>query len=700
MVEKVGKITLDYSHYPGEDFYCDGEIEQELLKITQNYSPDQFSGIIEEKKSWPVLYHLSDLRENIVEWLPMDKSMKVLEVGSGCGAITGCLSRKAGEVTSIDLSKQRSLINAYRHAECDNVTIHVGNFQDIEPHLPCDYDYVCLIGVFEYGQSYIGGEQPFHDFFKIIKKHVKKGGKLVIAIENKFGLKYWAGCTEDHLGTYFSGIEGYPDGGYVRTFSKQGLERIFEECGEKNYHFYYPYPDYKFMTTVYSDKRLPMVGELSNNNRNFDRERMHLFDEKNVFDGLIQDGMFPFYSNSFMVVIGDDIEMAYTKYSNDRNEDKAIKTEMVIENGVKKIRKHAVSKESAEHVRGIYTSYEKLSSRYQGSKLEINKCKLVDGELPFVELEYVEGITLAEIMDSYLQKKDMDGFKELFKEYVNRISYGEEKNVADYDMIFANIIVKDDKWTVIDYEWTFYEKVETKEIAFRSLYCYLLENAKRNVCDKEWAVQYLGILPAEILEYQKKEEVFQENVMGKRMSMAQLIQYIGGKVYNVDHWRNVLAKKMVNKIVQIYEDTGAGYQQETSYCVENAYVSEKEIRFEIDVKSDVQHLRVDPASESCICKVNDLAFNGEKIDVTDGRLVTINGQMAGESMVFATLDPNINVHLLELERREKNTLYVSMEVNTLSMEICEGIEQKLEQKVKMETKTGLKEVLKRKLHLC
>lgn len=700
MVEKVGKITLDYSHYPGEDFYCDGEIEQDLLQIVQNHSPAEFSKIIEEKKSWPILYHLSDLRENIVEWLPMDKSMKVLEVGSGCGAITGCLSRKAGEVTSIDLSKQRSLINAYRHTECDNVTIHVGNFQDIEPHLPCDYDYVCLIGVFEYGQSYIGGEQPFHDFFKIIKKHVKKGGKLVIAIENKFGMKYWAGCTEDHLGTYFSGIEGYPDGGYVRTFSKQGLERIFEECGEKNYHFYYPYPDYKFMTTVYSDKRLPMVGELANNNRNYDRERMHLFDEKNVFDGLIQDGMFPFYSNSFMVIIGDDIEMAYAKYSNDRSVEKAIKTELVLENGKKVIRKYAVSKESAEHVRGIYTSYEKLSSRYRGSKLEINKCKLVDGELPFVELEYVEGITLAEIMDSCLQKKDMDSFKELFKEYVSRISYGEEKEVADYDMIFANIIVNGDKWTVIDYEWTFYKTVETKEIAYRSLYCYLLENAKRNVCDKEWMMQYLGILPEDILKYQKKEVKFQESVMGNRMSMAQLIQFIGGKVYNVDYWRNELAKKKANKMVQIYEDTGEGYHQETSYCVENAYVGEKEIKFKINIKSNVQHLRVDPASEACICKVNQLSFNEEDIDVTDSKLITINGQMAGEAMVFANLDPNINIHLVELDRREQNTLFVSMEINTMSLEICEGLEKKLEIKSEAETKQGLKEKIKRKLRLC
>ena len=157
-----------------------------------------------------MLYHLSDLRENIVEWLPMDKSMKVLEVGSGCGAITGSLSRKAGSVTCVDLSRKRSLINAYRHKDCGNVTIHVGNFTDIEPDLPKDYDYVCLIGVFEYGQSYIGGDTPFTDFYKILKKHVKPGGRIVIAIENKLGLKYWAGCREDHVGAFFAGLEDYP----------------------------------------------------------------------------------------------------------------------------------------------------------------------------------------------------------------------------------------------------------------------------------------------------------------------------------------------------------------------------------------------------------------------------------------------------------------------------------------------------------
>ena len=132
---------------------------------------------------------LSPLRENIVDWIPMDKDAKVLEIGSGCGAITGKLAMKAGSVTCIDLSKKRSLINAYRHQDCDNVTIHVGNFQDIEPELPDDYDYICFIGVFEYGQSYIGTGNPYVDWLRMMHGHLKEGGRIVIAIENKLGLK-------------------------------------------------------------------------------------------------------------------------------------------------------------------------------------------------------------------------------------------------------------------------------------------------------------------------------------------------------------------------------------------------------------------------------------------------------------------------------------------------------------------------------
>ena len=85
MQEKIGNITLDYEFYSGEDLYSDGEVEDEILEIVKKYGREEFPRIIEEKGSWPILYHLSPLRENIVDWLPINKEMKVLEVRCNYG---------------------------------------------------------------------------------------------------------------------------------------------------------------------------------------------------------------------------------------------------------------------------------------------------------------------------------------------------------------------------------------------------------------------------------------------------------------------------------------------------------------------------------------------------------------------------------------------------------------------------------------
>ena len=676
MTEQIGKVTLDYSHYPGEDFYCDGEIEQEILGIVKTYSAMEFPRIIEERKDWPVLYHLSHLRENIVDWLPMDKKMKVLEVGSGCGAITGKLSEKAGQVTCIDLSKQRSLINAYRHTDCDNVTIHVGNFQDIEPDLPCDYDYICLIGVFEYGQR-----TPFHDFFKILKRHMKPEGRMVIAIENKFGMKYWAGCREDHLGTFFSSLEDYPEGGGVRTFSRKGLEEIFTSCGVTEYSFYYPYPDYKFMTTLFSDRRLPQVGELTDNLRNFDRDRMLLFDEKNAFDAILKEDMFPFYSNSYMAVIGKEPQLEYCRYSNDRSVEKAVKTSIVSEKGERKVYKAALDEYGADHIRKIQDSYEKLSRRYAGGKLMINRCQLLEGRLPAVCLEYVEGITLSELLDECLKAEDEEGFFTLFQEYVDRISYGEDFPIANYDMIFSNILVKGDEWTLIDYEWTLERQVETKEIVFRSLYCYLLENEKRNRLDMGRALEYIGIPSQDMEEYQKKEVAFQKQVMGKRLSMSQMRNLLGGQIFLPEKWLGTISREEVRGRIQIYEDRGEGYREEESYFVKEPYASEGEAGFTLDLDGNVRHLRIDPYFGSCICKIRKLVFNGEALNLMNRKLITVNGVRAENTFVFSTEDPNINLHLEQLKRRGENRLEVELEISPIGRGPGEDLEKMLRKKI-------------------
>lgn len=302
MEEKIGNVTLDFEYYPGKDLYSDGPIEEELLEVAKTYREEELNRVIAEKNDWSILYHFSHIRQNILEWLPITGKDKVLEIGSGCGAITGALARKAGSVTCIELSKMRSTINAYRNRDYENIKIMVGNFQDIEKNLEEKFDYITLIGVFEYADGYIGTKEPYVEMLCRISRHLAPGGKLVIAIENRLGLKYWAGCTEDHVGKYFEGLEGYPQTSGVKTFSKKELTDIIDQAGEFDTTFYYPYPDYKFPLTIYSDKHLPKKGELSDNFCNFDRVRMQLFDEPKVYDTLVDSGLFPEFSNSFLVL--------------------------------------------------------------------------------------------------------------------------------------------------------------------------------------------------------------------------------------------------------------------------------------------------------------------------------------------------------------------------------------------------------------
>ena len=303
MNENIGNVNMNYSYYPGKDIYSDGVIEDEMLEFVKNRSISDYQSFVNEKRSWAGLYHFSPIRQNIVSSIQIDKKDSVLEIGAGCGAITGRLCELAGKVTCIELSKKRSMINAYRNKDFDNLSIIVGNFQDIVKDLKPEYDVVTLIGVFEYAASYISDSDPYHNFLNIIKSITKPGGRIIIAIENRLGMKYFAGCKEEHVGMYFEGIEGYNNTTNVRTFSKPELETLFSECGLKDYLFYYPYPDYKFPISIYSDEYLPKRGELNMNVLNLDQSRQLLFDESKAYDSIAETDLYPIFSNSFLVEI-------------------------------------------------------------------------------------------------------------------------------------------------------------------------------------------------------------------------------------------------------------------------------------------------------------------------------------------------------------------------------------------------------------
>lgn len=536
MIKKVGKVSLDYSFYQGTDLYTDGKIEDLLLEACEN---DEVETLLYSSSQWPVLYHFSDIRENLLEWYPFTKEDDILEIGAGCGAITGLLSKKAKKVTCIELSQKRSLINAYRHKECDNIQIMVGNFQDIEPHVE-KYDYITLIGVWEYSGLYIEGENPYLQMLDIVKKHLKPNGKIIIAIENKMGLKYWNGAAEDHTGKMYSGLNDYIDdkNRNVRTFSKIEIEDMLNRSGINTYVFYYPMPDYKLPSVIYSDQVLPNPGNERNFGKDYSAMRIYNFNDAVVSDQITNDGMFSYFANSFLIVLGEnETKIDYAKYNRNRFEKYKTKTEIYEENGKRFIRKTPLGDLADKHVLDMKKNQEKWKECLP--KLNYVKGWIENGEYI---MPYINGVDLD--VKFYEWRHDTKKFVEKFIYYVNEYltpsdeimipfqltdnfisvfgaecpQNGKSLKYTNIDLILSNFkCTEDNQLHCFDYEWAFDFPIPYEYVIWRSAYLLYRKYSaylKRELTEKQF-LEEVGINKENLNTYEKMEKNFLDGIYGK-----------------------------------------------------------------------------------------------------------------------------------------------------------------------------------------
>ena len=301
MSESIGKVQLESLYRSGEDRRIDrDEAEDRILELVSCYQEREYPRILTENPSWPILLHLSPLRESLMNWIPFRVGQRILEIGSGCGAVTGAFLHKGLEVTCVEPSLQKSRINATRHEDCGELRILVGEAWEILPRLEERFDHVTLIGWPEQATAGCGAEEALRTALRSILPVLKDDGVLWTATGNRLGMKYFAGCKEDYTGEYFEGICGYPHGGEAQTWSRKELIRLAGKGGYRC-NFYYPYPDWQFPVKIFSDEYLPRRGELNRNWQTFSADRLKLFDESRAYDSVIEAGMFPEMSNAFLI---------------------------------------------------------------------------------------------------------------------------------------------------------------------------------------------------------------------------------------------------------------------------------------------------------------------------------------------------------------------------------------------------------------
>ncbi len=529
--DKTTRLNLKY--YKGSDSYSDGDVENDILSITQEN--DDFSDILKNDNRWAVLYHLTPLRRNLLEWYDFNKNANLLEIGAGCGALTGLFCEKVNHVTAVELSKRRAEIIVNRTKQYDNLEIIVGNLNDIK--FEKKFDYITLIGVLEYAGRFTKSDDPYADFIDKVKQLLTPNGTLIIAIENKFGLKYWNGAKEDHTGKLFDSIEGYVDDTGIRTFGKPELEELLKDQNFANIDFYYPMPDYKIPTQIFTDLFTPQYGQMANFSTFYDQERTMLFDEKAAFANIIKNNLFGIFANSFLVFAQNyesGIKKIYSNFQRSRDQKFLTQTSVVCANGDFFSTKKALNYASKQHLERIYNNYSFLKDKLAHlPNVHVAKCELIEEGIKF---EYINGYGMQSVIEDIILQQDKARLIDYFEEYIKFLTmiyqpiqddfnsstiaelFGHvqlqqvlcTKDYANFDLIFDNIIHMNNSLYIIDYEWVLHEKLPINYLVARNIYNLYYKYGERlkKIITQDDLFLKLRICEQEKIVYSQMEESF------------------------------------------------------------------------------------------------------------------------------------------------------------------------------------------------
>lgn len=650
--------VLNLKYYTDKDFYSDGDVEDEILDIVKNEIDIEE---LEDKK-YPVLYHLSDIRANILNWYPFAEGSSALEIGAGCGAITGVLCDKLDYVASVELSKKRATINYTRHKNADNLEIYVGNLNDME--FDRKFDYAILNGVLEYAISFTKSDNPYVDFLRQIRKHLTDNGKIIIAIENKYGLKYFAGAPEDHTNEYFLGLNNYDGNRSVRTFGKAEFTRLLADSGLNYTKFYYPYPDYKFPNEIFTDSTLKTFG-YGRDYYNLNGHRYLLFNEERVARGLVNEDVAAAFSNSFLVVasaseINEAEDIVYAKINNDRAKQFRILTTISNTETGKTVRKKPIGNEAAGHIEGMIkrSCTETQSAGNQQGTLEPMPSVTSDSVF---EYRYIEHPTLDMEIKEFIDRQDADKVTDIleklfaaafsrvedteyqtdeFKEVFGSETTGKSENCAkdvNIDLICDNVFKLDDKYVVIDCEWVFPFYIPVDFVKWRTVNeLYNKYNSLGLLMPKQDMLQRLGISAGNEDIFNSWNYHFSKIYVGANSLEAYSVPKDFVSLNNImDH--KPLATKSNSAL---YIDTGHGFcEEEKAVSIIRIDGDNFEAGFEIPAKWHTKHVRWDPMENSLIrIKITDI------ISDADVKITGTNGYADEDGFDrFISLDPNYDI---------------------------------------------------------
>ena len=469
------KVNLDY-YKELEDVKQIGEEYEEILQRVENCAGEDFSKTLDTKARIKNVIALSDVRENILNWYEFKKDCTILELNANYGEITGLLCKNAKKVVSLESSKKYADVIEKRHKNKENLELIVGNYENIE--LQEKFDYIVIIGMVENLKQAI----------EYSKKYLKEDGTILLAVNNRFGVKAWITMNEN----------ANVINNQKQAISREQLENILQGM---NYKYYYPLPDYKLPNIIYTDNSMPTTANIYRD-LTYKDENVN-FKEIDTYYQIISNNKEDFkkFANSFLLEISNkeikENDIKFIAFSNIRKDEYRIKT--IVKN--KQVEKTSVNEKSTKHIEKVKNNIKTLE------KLEIKTLDTYeDGKIisKYVEAETLEDKLIKTCKEQGIEEfiKQIEEYREFLKEKLE-VTEEVEKNIFTkykveckeetlnkltfvknglWDLIFQNCFIIDNEWYFYDQEWQ-EENVPVEYILYRAILYF--HESKKYISDEE-----------------------------------------------------------------------------------------------------------------------------------------------------------------------------------------------------------------------
>ncbi|MBR2735948.1 MAG: methyltransferase domain-containing protein [Firmicutes bacterium] len=150
---------------------------------------------------WQAHMTFSPLRESLFNWYEFLPDGHLLELNAGRGALTGLFCDRCRSVTALTGAENEEDLRR-RYDDRENLTIRTGSWNDWEEGFSGAFDYVVVTGLLE---KEADPADALHSWVRFLKED----GRLLLTVENRFGLKYFCGAADPFTGIPFDGPNGY-----------------------------------------------------------------------------------------------------------------------------------------------------------------------------------------------------------------------------------------------------------------------------------------------------------------------------------------------------------------------------------------------------------------------------------------------------------------------------------------------------------